>query len=86
MAASRTSQGDIVVVVKLIDRLDLSTNVEFLGDVVQVFDSGMVHIATENVLSLLRPGVKKANRVSKTHPSNEPLAPPFPNAHWMQQE
>lgn len=70
--ASHTAQGDIVVVVKLVDGLDLSTNVEFLGDVVQVLDSRMVHIATENMLSLLRPKLEREPSTSArpTHHAN----------------
>jgi hypothetical protein len=50
-----TARSDIIVVVQLVDSLDLPTNVELMGDVVQVLHSRVVRIATKNVLSLLRP-------------------------------
>ena len=50
-----TSRGHIVVVVQLVDGLDLATNVELLGDVVQVLDGGVIGIAAKDVLGLLRP-------------------------------
>lgn len=49
------AQSDIVVVVELVDGLDLSTNVELLGLVVEELDGGMVFVTTEDELGLLGP-------------------------------
>ena len=59
-----TAQSDIVVVVQLVDSLDLTTDVELLDSVVQVYDGGVLGVTAENFLGLLGP---VSMRVSKTH-------------------
>ena len=82
MTVQPTSRRDIIVVVWLVDSLNLSTNVEFLGHVVEVLDSRMVHIATKNVLALLLPNLEKFNpRQQDPHTTYQPLAPHFPERH-----
>lgn len=53
----RTAEADIVVVVQLVDRLKLSTDVVFLDLGVQVLDSGVLWVTTEDELGFLRPKV-----------------------------
>lgn len=54
-AKKLTAQSNVVVVVELVDGLDLSTDVEFLDGVVQVFDSGVLLVTAEDKLCLLGP-------------------------------
>jgi hypothetical protein len=50
-----TAQTDIVVVVQLVNSLDLATNVQLLNSLVQVDDSGVLLVTTEDKLTLLLP-------------------------------
>ena len=49
------AQGDIVVVVQLVDGLDLTTNVELFGLVVEELDGGVVLVPTKDQLAFLDP-------------------------------
>ena len=49
------AQGDIVVVVQLVDGLDLTTNVELFGLVVEELDGGVVLVTTKDQLAFLDP-------------------------------
>jgi hypothetical protein len=49
------AQTDIVVVVQLVNSLDLATNVQLLNSLVQVDDSGVLLVTTEDKLTLLLP-------------------------------
>lgn len=51
----RTAKLDVVVVLKLADGLELSSDVEFLCGVVEVDDGGVLLISTEDVECLLGP-------------------------------
>lgn len=53
-----TAEGDIVVVVELVDGLDLATNVELLNGVVQVHDSRVLWVTAEDELSLSSPKIR----------------------------
>lgn len=58
MRGEHTAQTDIVVVVELVDSLDLATNVQLLDRLVQVNDSGVLGVTTEDELALLGPIVR----------------------------
>ena len=49
------AQGDIVVVVELVDGLDFTTNVELFGLVVEELDGGVVLVTTKDQLAFLDP-------------------------------
>lgn len=50
-----TSKTDIVVVVELVDGLELTTDIEVLGGVVEVDDSRVLWVSTEDKFTLLLP-------------------------------
>lgn len=50
-----TSKTDIVVVVELVDGLELTTDVEVLGGVVEVDDSRVLWVSTEDKFTFLLP-------------------------------
>ena len=53
--AMLTSKTDIVVVVELVDGLELTTDIEVLGGVVEVDDSRVLWVSTEDKFTLLLP-------------------------------
>jgi hypothetical protein len=53
-----TSERDIVVVLKSVDGIDLSSDVELLNGVVEVLDGWMLLVAAKDLLCLLRPGCR----------------------------
>ena len=55
----RTAEADIIVVVKLVDCLELSTDVVLLDLGVQVLDGGVLWVTAEDELGLLLPGISK---------------------------
>ena len=55
---SLTSEIDEIVVLKTVDGLKLSTDVELLGGLVKVRDGGVLLVATENLLGLQSPVVR----------------------------
>lgn len=50
-----TAQSSVVIVVQLVDSLDLATNVELLGGLVQELDGRVLGVTTEDELTLLGP-------------------------------
>lgn len=55
----RTAQRNIVVVVQFVDGVNFTTDVEFLGGLVQVLDGWVLGITTEDQLALLSPLIRK---------------------------
>ena len=50
-----TSQSDVIVVFEAVDGVNLSSNVEFLGSLVQIFNSRMFVVSAKNFFGLLLP-------------------------------
>lgn len=64
----RTAQGDIIIVVQLIDSINLATNVELLSSLVQVLDGRVLRVTTEDQFTLLDPKIRERIDVSQTCP------------------
>lgn len=54
-----TSQPNIVVVVRLVDGVELSSNIELLGSVIKVANGRVLGVSTENLLGLLDPTISQ---------------------------
>ena len=55
MGIGHTAKSDIIVVVQFVDSLNYTTNVELLNGIVQVHDSRVFRVTTEDKLSLSSP-------------------------------
>lgn len=53
-----TSERDIVVMLKSVDGIDLSSDIELLNGVVEVLDGWMLLVTAKDLLCLLRPGCR----------------------------
>lgn len=58
VGGKHTAQADIVVVVQLVNSLDLATNVQLLNGLVQVNDSRVLGVTTEDEVTLLLPRIR----------------------------
>lgn len=71
-----TAQTDIVVVVQLVDGLNLATNVQLLDSLVQVDDSRVLGVTTEDKFTLLLPkknqGGKNTSAIRPTKKHERP--------------
>lgn len=57
-----TAETDVVVVTETVDGVELAADVELFGGVVQVADGGVLFVAAEDLLGLLRSVVRRVSR------------------------